>query len=112
MSTKWILIYLSVFVCPEPILRNTTENIFTIDGQKNIYKLTASSSPDISTSNYFPQYRIYKPEIEHLISDPLEVVINLQNNGNSTKFVKAMYGYLANAEDPTKIIQQVIFIIM
>ena len=99
--------------------RNRTNDTFSPNNQKQLVQIAAPPSPDIIVSYLIPQYpnpdptsnigTVYNEILLDLpLSENVEVVINVLNNGVSGKTVKAIVAYLTSAIDPTRRAQNVI----
>ena len=109
MDIKWLLFFF-LNTLAQAEYRNRTNTTFLYEKQKNLLKVIAPGDPDISTAYFFPDYLVRAKPIEHFL-EPLEIVINIRNDGKSTKEVKAVIGYLADSNDPTIVRQTVSFIL-
>lgn len=99
--------------------RSRTNNTFNPDYQKSLFRVVAPASPDIKVSYYLPDYHnvpigtsknmCYSPSLDIPLSESLDVVVNVKNDGIAAKTVKAILAYFTSASDPTKYIQTVTF---
>ena len=72
----------------------------------NLFEISPPANPEVEVGYYFPKHRESK-EINHPLSEPLEIIINAKNDGDTIKEIKIILAYLSSITSPNDIIQKV-----